>query len=67
MSTEDPKLSQTDPRVRRIAISAAIVLAAFLIGSCQWGSRRGVGLTNVMPRKRVALVQASINFSFGYD
>lgn len=32
MSTEEPKASQTDPRVKRIAIFAAIVLAAFLIG-----------------------------------
>ena len=32
MSTEDPKPSQTDPRAKRIAIFAGIVLAAFLIG-----------------------------------
>ncbi len=32
MSTEEPKASQSDPRVKRIAIFAAIVLAAFLIG-----------------------------------
>lgn len=32
MSTDEPKPSQTDPRVKRIAIFAAIVLMAFLIG-----------------------------------
>jgi hypothetical protein len=32
VSTEEPKASQSDPRVKRIAIFAAIVLAAFLIG-----------------------------------
>jgi hypothetical protein len=32
MSTEEPKPSQTDPRVKRIAIFAAIVLVAFLVG-----------------------------------
>jgi hypothetical protein len=32
MTTEETKPSQTDPRVKRIAIFAAIVLAAFLIG-----------------------------------
>ena len=37
MSTEDPKPSQTDPRVKRIAIVAAIVLAAFLIGFVPMG------------------------------
>jgi hypothetical protein len=37
MSTEDVKPSQTDPRIKRIAIFAAIVLAAFLIGFVPMG------------------------------
>jgi hypothetical protein len=32
MTTDEPKPSQADPRVKRIAIFAGIVLAAFLIG-----------------------------------
>jgi hypothetical protein len=32
MSTEQPKPSEKDPRLKRIAIYAGIVLAAFLIG-----------------------------------